>query len=1745
MLGSDRQSKVRAEHRTVRVFVSSTWLDLGSERKAIEQVLQRFRETKFVGMEYFGSADEDTRTASLDSVDRCQLYIGIIGSRYGSGITEMEYQRARARHLPCMIYFRQEAIPSSSDTSFGELESFRTKLRQSHTVTEFHNADDLAALLAADLHNWLSESLLTTEFIEESVEGIVALPADYASRIQNFLVDYLGSERVSVPFGGRSADLARLDAWLDAPQQPYTLLAAPAGRGKSALVSRWTSSLLARPEIITIFMPVSIRFRTNLATVVFTSLAARLAKVFGEDLPSVQETTIDVWRVLVTNYLRRPPPEGRRVVVVLDGLDEAADWEAGADLFPADPPDGLKILVTARYRAGDLDSRSWLERLGWSRSLATAFDLPPLTCDGVTDVLARMGSPLDRVSSKIDIIRELFRLSGGDPLLVRLYADDLWSRKDQATSLRPDDLHDIPPGLEGYFQRWWREQRVLWGKETPLREKTVQAVLNLLACALGPLTTEDLIQVAPEECGLDTWTLEDALQPLSRFVIGDGRTHGFVFSHPRLTSHFYEQLSGVERRTWAARFLHWGRRTLAALNLGQINPQEASPYLIQYFGAHLERSGAGCDQLFSLVSNGWRLAWLSSEGAYGGFLNDVRRAWRALDTADSERSQRGQLPEHLGHIVHCALCLASVRSLAANIRPRLVKALVESSLWTGAQALAFLRQTPSTEHRAAGLALIAPRLPEALLEEAVELSEGQVPPKLVQRLLECGRGPRAVELMRQGSDDSKWLLEILSGAEPVLGQIEAEAVLQIISGLPVREHATAVLGISKAFKAEHRDELLRIELGNAIAEACHEGIASISAALPAEAVRDVVQTVRYSAGQSDNTLTLSILLDYLPESARKRTLEALLSSIDNSALAAGWLVSKRQLMLANLVPHVDAATRERLLTNLSRQRISADLAAKLKPYLKGEHVRALLRAGTGDADDRIDLWAALSAAIPEQMWDELLETLLSGEIHAGALRQVITSLPENGVRRAYERAIEMVDDDTARVLVPRLDLERVRRIGAEMWVGPELSAAIASRLAKMGEWQQSIELIDKLHDRTRSYYSDMTSWDPLFVELCHSLVGNREGIAAALTLARKAWNVPAVIDAIAADLPSDLLPEALSAVQLIGDSQMRDRCLLNLGHSLISAGNTMRGMRLAYESGCRLGEWERWLRRFSAEEILHILREAHNREIEQRVLEVVLGSDGTQLIIGADGMIQWDVAELLISGPPDIAELQRFITEIWTPEQGTTAIRILAERLDRSQRESIARLVISMADPFFRGELLKFLISEWRWATPDWPACLITRIVQELVEFVAARAKASPEAWDYLEGACHIANSDDLGMILAALSCIGERSRGQALSLMADKINAEDWRTAWSIAQGINDTACRARAFSSLLRRAPRSDATLAIAEALEAALAELRNTDDSEAFLIVCQNIQDPVWTKAWTGMRTIRSDNDRLRAMTALLERAPLSAGVTVIRDAMEIAQQTQLTGTETWIAIARAAPEPAAKDAWRAGWRCVQSRSAQGNYHDATEFIANVPEWMIREISAEVSDNFFSSQDYFGVYDAIYRRGDPIEFISKVAAKAASLDLGPESWINRFPREATLAWLATHDDSWTLAAGLACQDWSIDDGGSETPEIRARAAELAARISDSEAKSYLERNRVPQRYAGGESSRFSGAGSDGTGEPTPVTRRALLSNLLDGAAQQTRDQWLDRMIPMIKEIGEVGGSKALEQTADAIERVCEWWP
>jgi uncharacterized protein DUF4062/centrosomal CEP192-like protein/NB-ARC domain-containing protein len=143
-----------------RIFVSSTWLDLQPERQAVEDAINRMSGGKFIGMEYFGSRPETTEGASLDEVDRADIYVGIIGGRYGSGITEKEYRRARERDLPCFIYFKDDRVVTAEGRDqeakkTAQLDIFKRELSKNHIITTpFTTTTELAICLRDDLYRW-------------------------------------------------------------------------------------------------------------------------------------------------------------------------------------------------------------------------------------------------------------------------------------------------------------------------------------------------------------------------------------------------------------------------------------------------------------------------------------------------------------------------------------------------------------------------------------------------------------------------------------------------------------------------------------------------------------------------------------------------------------------------------------------------------------------------------------------------------------------------------------------------------------------------------------------------------------------------------------------------------------------------------------------------------------------------------------------------------------------------------------------------------------------------------------------------------------------------------------------------------------------------------------------------------------------------------------------------------------------------------------------------------------------------------------------------------------------------------------------------------------------------------------------------------------------------------------------------------------------------------------------------------
>jgi len=151
------------------VFVSSTFVDLQPHRKAIWEMLRTFDVT-VRGMEQFGARTETPLQTCIAEVDQSDIYVGVIAFRQGSieptsgkSYTQLEYERAIQLSKEVFIYLIDEenAQVQVKFIDRGEaqekLESFKSILRERHTIDSFRDEADLVAKVKRDIERLVAQ----------------------------------------------------------------------------------------------------------------------------------------------------------------------------------------------------------------------------------------------------------------------------------------------------------------------------------------------------------------------------------------------------------------------------------------------------------------------------------------------------------------------------------------------------------------------------------------------------------------------------------------------------------------------------------------------------------------------------------------------------------------------------------------------------------------------------------------------------------------------------------------------------------------------------------------------------------------------------------------------------------------------------------------------------------------------------------------------------------------------------------------------------------------------------------------------------------------------------------------------------------------------------------------------------------------------------------------------------------------------------------------------------------------------------------------------------------------------------------------------------------------------------------------------------------------------------------------------------------------------------------------------------
>jgi hypothetical protein len=327
-------------------------------------------------------------------------------------------------------------------------------------------------------------------------------------------------------------------------------------------------------------------------------------------------------------------------------------------------------------------------------------------------------------------------------------------------------------------------------------------------------------------------------------------------------------------------------------------------YGLHHLAMHLERAGRDKElhRVLAWETSERHNAWYEIKESIGdteGYLSDVNRAWRL---AEGEFVTRQSLLA-IGKQCRYVLIFTSLNSLAHNIPPALLAALVERCLWTPSQGLAYARQVPGQEVRAEALAQLAPYLPLPLLEQTlvatrtIRLSSvraevlGRLAPHLPKPLLEkvvaeAQELPRQDDLGRNPHLEA--LIELLPHLDLAKHKQIPQELMEEIRVLPDRDglgrnpRVEALIKIAPYLPELEQEKALQQALEEACASKYEDWrrweLTRLAPHLPAGLLEKALAAVRTIGSARDRAWALLGLIPYLPAPIRDQAIGETLSA---------------------------------------------------------------------------------------------------------------------------------------------------------------------------------------------------------------------------------------------------------------------------------------------------------------------------------------------------------------------------------------------------------------------------------------------------------------------------------------------------------------------------------------------------------------------------------------------------------------------------------------------------------------------------------------------------------------------------------------------------------------------------------------------------------------------------------------------------------------------------------------------------
>jgi WD40 repeat protein len=335
-------------------------------------------------------------------------------------------------------------------------------------------------------------------------------------------------------FVGRDWIFEEFNQWLSKSDSRVFWLKAGPGFGKSAVsvqmikkrpeifVANWfcdhQSTVLSDPlrALTTIAYQLSLKienYRSNLLAQLELSRSSDLSKALDRRQQLSKLSLPELFRFLLAEPLARNIPLDHQYIVLIDALDEAQTANGNNPLASlissrlSQLPSWIQFVLTSRpdeavtrqllkFNPQDIhpsDDRNQADLRQFARQELLTL---PIFSDWDDD---RKSHFIDKVVEK----------SGGMILYLRLLQEGY-----KENSHGPDDIDNIPSGLEGFYQQ-------LFDRLFPEKHKFegVSKLLGLLICALEPMTKEEI----EEALEIEEEVLDKFLQQISQILIMNPR----------------------------------------------------------------------------------------------------------------------------------------------------------------------------------------------------------------------------------------------------------------------------------------------------------------------------------------------------------------------------------------------------------------------------------------------------------------------------------------------------------------------------------------------------------------------------------------------------------------------------------------------------------------------------------------------------------------------------------------------------------------------------------------------------------------------------------------------------------------------------------------------------------------------------------------------------------------------------------------------------------------------------------------------------------------------------------------------------------------------------------------------------------------------------------------------------------------------------------------------------------------------